>query len=139
MISKFEVKITMGKIFKKHNPLQEYSVKIYKIHPYFYERYEKKIQIDNNGHRYILFKIDIYFSEYCLPVTIDEKGFIDRDLIFEEKRQKLLEKKLDCKFITINANNNLDYEISNIHSFIEEFKNEKIKNLEKHFNIKKKV
>ena len=139
MISKLEIKSKVGNFFKKQNPLQGYSVKIYKIDPYFHEHYEKKIQPDNNGHRYILFKIDIYFSEYCLPVTIDEKGFIVRDLIFEEKRQKLLEKKLDCKFITINANNNLDYEISNIHSFIEEFKNEKIKNLEKHFNIKKKV
>ena len=37
----FEVKSKIGKIFKKHNPLEEYSVKIYKIDPYFYERYEK--------------------------------------------------------------------------------------------------
>ena len=37
----FEVKSKIGKIFKNHNPLEEYSVKIYKIDPYFYERYEK--------------------------------------------------------------------------------------------------
>ena len=37
----FEVKSKIGKIFKKHNPLEEYSVKIYKIDPYFYEHYEK--------------------------------------------------------------------------------------------------
>ena len=46
----------------------------------------KKIQVDNNGHKYILFRIDIYFSEYSLAVEIDEKGHTDRDFIFEEKR-----------------------------------------------------
>ena len=37
----FEVKSKIGKIFKKYNSLEEYSVRIYKIDPYFYERYEK--------------------------------------------------------------------------------------------------
>ena len=37
----FEVKSKIEKIFKKHNPFEEYSVKIYEIHPYFYEHYEK--------------------------------------------------------------------------------------------------
>ena len=37
----FEVKSEIGKIFKKHNCLEEYSVKIYKTDPYFYEHYEK--------------------------------------------------------------------------------------------------
>ena len=55
---------------------------------------KKKIQVDNNGRKYILFRIDIYFSECSLAVEIDEKGHTDRDLIFEEKRQKALEKKL---------------------------------------------
>ena len=92
---KFEVKSKIGKIFKNHNPLEEYSVRIYKIGPYFYEHYEKKkIQVHNNGCKYILFRIDIYFSECFLAVEIDEKGHTDRDLIFEEKRQKALEKNL---------------------------------------------
>ena len=42
MIPDFEVKSKIGKIFKKRNPLEEYSVMIYKIDPYFYERYEKE-------------------------------------------------------------------------------------------------
>ena len=54
----------------------------------------KKIQIDNNGCKYILFRIDIYFSECSLAVEIDEKGHTYRDLIFEEKRQKALKKNL---------------------------------------------
>ena len=37
----FEVKSKIGKIFKKDNPLEEYSVKIYEIDPYFYKHYGK--------------------------------------------------------------------------------------------------
>ena len=54
----------------------------------------KKIQVDKNGKQYILFRIDIFFTKYCLAVEIDEKGHTDRDLIFEQKRQKALEKNL---------------------------------------------
>ena len=99
----FEVKSKIGKIFKKL--LEEYSVRIYKIDPHFYKHYEKKIQVDKNECKYILFRIDIYFSECFLAVEIDEKGYTDRDIIFEEKRQKVLEKKLNCKFIRINTSN----------------------------------
>ena len=38
----FEVKSQIGKIFKNHNNLEEYSVMIYKIDSYFYKHYEKK-------------------------------------------------------------------------------------------------
>ena len=37
----FEVKSKIGKNFKNHNPLEEYSVRICKIDPYLYEHYEK--------------------------------------------------------------------------------------------------
>ena len=37
----FEVKSKIGKIFKNHNFLEEYSVGIFEIDPYFYEHYEK--------------------------------------------------------------------------------------------------
>ena len=55
----FEIKSKIGKIFKNHNRLEEYSVRI-KIDPYSYEHYEKKkkMQVDNNGFKYILFRID---------------------------------------------------------------------------------
>ena len=43
----------------------------------------KKIQVDNNDKKYILFRIDVYFTKYCLAVEIDEKGHTDRDPIFE--------------------------------------------------------
>ena len=70
----FEVKSKIGKIFKKHNPLEEYYVRIYKIDPYFYEYYEKKNkkkQVDKNGCKYILFRIDVYFKKSLLAVEID--------------------------------------------------------------------
>ena len=70
-----------------------------------------------------------------LAVEIDEKGHTDRNIIFEEKRQEALEKKLGCKFIRINTSNakngyDLDYEVGNVQAFIDEFKNKKIKELE---------
>ena len=90
----------------------------------------KKIQIDSNGQKYILFRIDIYFTKYCLAVEIDEKGHTDRDLIFEEERQKALGKKLNCKFIRINTsreNFHVDHEARRIQVFISQFKDNNIK------------
>ena len=45
----FKVKSKIGKIFKNHNPLEEYSVKIYEIDPYFFEHYEKKYKLIKMG------------------------------------------------------------------------------------------
>ena len=129
MILDPEVRSKVLKIFKTYNSLEEYSVKIYKIDPYSYECYEKHLKADDNERKYIPFKIDIYFSDSSLEAEIDKKG-ADRDLMFEVKRQKALEKKLNCKYIKINKINDLDYELGNIHTFIDEFKNNKIKELE---------
>ena len=54
---------------------------------------KKKIQVDNNGQQHILFRIDIYFTKYCLAVEIDEKGHTDRDLEFEKKKTRGTRKK----------------------------------------------
>ena len=132
MISDFEitkcpehkVKSKIGTIFVNEKILEKYSVKIYEIDSYFYEHYKEKIQTDKNDCKYILFRIDIYFTEYFLAVEIDEKGHTDRDLIFEEKRQKALEKKLNCKFIRINTsreNYDIDYDVTRIQLFVSQF------------------
>ena len=89
------------KFFKKHNPLENYFVKIYDPDSYFHENHKERIHIDDDGVEYIVFKIDIYFSEFLLAVEID-KNLTDRHIIFEEKRQKETELKLDCGFIKIN-------------------------------------
>ena len=62
-------------------------------------------------------------------------GHTNRDLIFEEKRQKALEKKINCKFIRINTsreNYDAEYEASRIQTF-----NSKFKDKEKENEIKK--
>ena len=108
-----------------------------KLIPIFISIIYKKKKTDKNECEYILFRIDVYFTEYFLAVEIDEKGHTDRDLIFEEKRQKALEKKLNCEFIRINTsreNYDADYEASRIQTFISKFKDKenenKIKELE---------
>ena len=93
MISDTEVRAKINKIFRNHNLLEKYSVKIYKTDPYFYEQHKKYIKVDDNDDRkYISFKTDIYFSEYSLAVEIDKKGG-DRDIIFAVKRQKSIRKR----------------------------------------------
>ena len=60
----FEVKSKIGNIFKKHNPLEEYSVRIYEIDLYFYEQYEKKyklIKMDVNTYYFELMFILMNF------------------------------------------------------------------------------
>ena len=89
-----KVKSKIGTIFVNEDILEEYSVRIYEIDLYFSENYEKRIQVDKNGLQYILFTINIYFARCCLAVETDKKGHTYRDLNFEQKRQKALEKKL---------------------------------------------
>ena len=77
---------------------------------------------------------------FLLAVETDEKEHTDRDIIFEKKRQKALEKKIGCKFIRINTSNakngyDLDYEVGNVQAFIDEFKN---KITRKKINTRKK-
>ena len=45
----------------KRKLLEEYYDKIYEIEPYFYEHHKDKIKIDKTGHKYIPFRIDVYF------------------------------------------------------------------------------
>ena len=56
-------KSKIGKIFGNEKIFEEYCVKIYEIDSYFCEYYEKKTKKkDENGHNYILFSVDVYFS-----------------------------------------------------------------------------
>ena len=130
----FEVESKIGNIFVNEKICEEYSVKIYKIDSYFYKHYGKKIQLDENGRKQILFGIDVYSTEYLVAVETDEKGHKGRNLIFEEKSQKALEKKLGCEFITINtsrAGYDADSEVSGIQTFISKFNEKKKKRNQK--------
>ena len=96
----YKVKSKIGNTFVKEKILEEYSVKIYEIDPFLWAL-QKKLQVDENECKDILFRIDVYFTEYLLAIEIDEKGHTDRDLIFEEKRQKALEKNLVVNFLQL--------------------------------------
>ena len=84
----YEVKSKIGNKFVNEKVHEKYSVKVYKINLYFYEHYRKKKQVDENGCKYMLFRIDVYFTKYLLAVQIFEKGHTDRDLISEEKNNR---------------------------------------------------
>ena len=56
----------------------------------FYERHKEKRKIDKNGCKYILFRIDVYCTEYLLAVEIDKENHEVRELNFEKKRQEAL-------------------------------------------------
>ena len=86
----FEVKSKIAKLFINEEIPEEYSVKIYEIDPFFYEHHKEKIKVDRNGCEYILFRIDVYFTEYFLAIEIDEKNRESREPIFEKKRQEAL-------------------------------------------------
>ena len=71
----YEVRSKIGRIFVNKKIPEQYSIKVYKIDPYFYEHYREKIQVDKNGCEYILFRINVYFTEYLLAVEIDKSFF----------------------------------------------------------------
>ena len=124
-----KAKSKIRNMFVNKKITEEYSVKIYKTDLYFCEHRKEKIQVDKNVGKYILFRTDVYFTEYLLAVEIDERKHVDRDLIFEEKRQN------GQKFIRINVSKEgyeADYEASRIQTFISKFKDRQLKQLNKH-------
>ena len=54
------------KIFKNHNSLQEYFVKIYDPDSYFLENHKETMGIDEDGGKYIAFRIDVYFNDFFI-------------------------------------------------------------------------
>ena len=53
----FEVKSKIGKIFKKHNRLEEYYVKVYEIDPFFMNIMKKR------KYKLIKMSVNIYYLE----------------------------------------------------------------------------
>ena len=61
----FEVKSKIGKIFKKHNPIEEYSVQIYEIDLYFYKYYEKKYKLIKMGVNIFDLELTFILINFC--------------------------------------------------------------------------
>ena len=83
-----KIKSKIRNIVFKEKIFEEYSVKIYEIDPYFYEYSKEKIQVNENRCKYILFRIDVCFSEYILAVEIDEKNMLAETLFLRRKGKK---------------------------------------------------
>ena len=87
--------------------------------------------------------VNIYYLELIFILVsafqqqkLMKKGILIKTLFLRKKDKKHQKKKLGCKFIRINTSNakngyDLDYEVGNVQAFIDEFKNKKIKKLEK--------
>ena len=93
----FEAKSKIGKIFKKHNPLEEYSVKIYEIDPYFYEHYEKKYKLIKMG-------VNIYYLELMF-ISINfyqQQKLMKKDILTEILFLKKKDKKHQKKNLLVN-------------------------------------
>ena len=84
----FEVKSKIGKLFMNEKSPEEYAVQINEIDPHFYEHHKVKIKVDKNMWKYILSRIDVYFTEHFLAKEIDEQNHEGRELIFEIKKDK---------------------------------------------------
>ena len=75
--------------------------------------------------------IDLYFYEYKLAIEIDELGHNDRNTDYQIKRQKEIEKELNCVFIRTNpdaADSNINKLKNQIFKHIIQAKEEKLKN-----------
>ena len=49
------------------------------------------------------YRIDLFFYKYKLAIEVDELGHADRNSNNEIKRQRALERELNCVFIRINS------------------------------------
>ena len=84
----FEVKSKIGKLIMNEKILEEYSVKVYEIDPYFYEHHKEKINVDKNRCEYIWCRIDVYFTKYFLAVEIDEPNHVARQNFLRRKDKR---------------------------------------------------
>ena len=77
------------------------------------------------------YRIDLYFYEYKLVIEIVEIGHNDRNTDYEIKRQREIEKELNCIFIRFNldaADFNINKLNNQILKHVIQSKEEKLKN-----------
>ena len=72
-------------------------------------------------HNVLGYRIDAYFLKHKLVIEVDEQVQNDRDIDYEIRRQKAIEKELGCEFIRINPAKegfNIFVEIGKIQNYI---------------------
>ena len=62
---------------------------------------EKKIQVDENGCDYVLFRIDIYFTEYFWQQKLMKKVIPKETLFLKKKYKKRQEKNLTLNLLEL--------------------------------------
>ena len=80
----FEVNSKIGNIFVNGKILEVYSVKTYKIDPYFYEHYEKK-------YKFMKMDVNIYYLELMfilLNMSYPWKKVILTEILFLRRKNK---------------------------------------------------
>ena len=102
--------------FSQHDPImtQEQSI-LSKIETLFSA---EEIILQHNVSSY---RTDAYFPKHKLAIEVDEQGHNDRDIDYEIRRQKALEKELGCEFVRINPAKegfNIFIEIGRIQNYI---------------------
>ena len=76
----------------KRKLLEEYYDKIYEIEPYFYEHHKDKTRVDEIGHKYIPFRIDVYFLN-IIQLQKLMKNNKPTEIFFPEKKDMKQQKK----------------------------------------------
>ena len=61
-------------------------------------------------YKVLSYRIDLYFNDYNLAIEIDENGHSCKSIDYEINRQKAIEQKIGCKFISIDPDNE-DFDI----------------------------
>ena len=85
-VSRISSQIENGKVlYEWKNPWRIFCYDLWNW-SFFYEHYKEKIKVAKNWHKYILFRIEVYFSEYFLATEIDKQNHGGREPIFEKKR-----------------------------------------------------
>ena len=85
----FEVNSKIGNIFVNGKILEVYSVKTYKIDPYFYEHYEKK-------YKFMKMDVNIYYLELMfilLNMSYPWKKVILTEILFLRRKNKKHQRK----------------------------------------------
>ena len=69
------------------------------------------------------YRIDLYFLDYRLAIEVDGFNHYVRDIEKESKRQKYIEKKLNCNFIWNDPYENNFNVLKLLIKYIDKFKN----------------
>ena len=82
--------------FKQHNVILTKEQSVLMNHKSSFEA-----EICETRYSVLGYRIDLDFSNHKLPIEIDENDHSHRNIDYEIKRQKAVEKELGCKYIRI--------------------------------------